>query len=243
MNGRLVPPSGLDAATRDEMYALLRTQFPDVPREVFALDLEHKNWVLLLHNGSPAVLGFSTIRYRRSRFRGRELQVVVSGDTVIAEEAAGSSALSKNWIGALNRLRADDGTPLYWLLIVSGYRTYRFLPVFWREFHPRYDAPMPDETRELMRHLAAEEFGPCFDAASGVVRFPCPQRLRGGLRGIPANRLADPHVAFFADRLPGHENGDELVCLAELSRENLTTAGQRMWDLGNRLFAAAEVVP
>lgn len=243
MNGRLVPPSRLGAATREEMYALLRTQFPDVPREVFSRDLERKNWVLLLHNGSSAIQGFSTMLYQRSWFHGRELQVVVSGDTVIAEAAAGSSALSKHWIGALNHLRVPDGSPLYWLLLVSGYRTYRFLPVFCREFHPRFDVPTPDGTRELMEHLARAQFGSCFDAASGIVRFPRPQRLRDGLRGIPVHRLRDPHVAYFATRLPGHENGDELVCLAELSRENFTAAGRRMWELGGRLFAAADVVP
>ena len=225
------------------MYALLITQFPDIPPDIFARDLDRKNWVLLFEDASGALAGFSTFHYGRSCFGGRELQVVVSGDTVIAESAAGSSALSKHWIGALNRLRADDGTPLYWLLIVSGYRTYRFLPVFCREFHPRHDAATPEDTQALLSHLARERFGENFDATAGIVRFPQPQRLKVELRGIPEHRLQDPHIAYFAARNPGHENGDELVCLAELSYANLTPAGRRMWEVGGRIFATSDPRP
>ena len=40
--------------------------------------------------------------------------------------------------------------------------------------------------------------------------------------------MNDPHVAFFLKRNPGHGDGDELVCLTELSDDNLTRAGRRM---------------
>ena len=49
--------------------------------------------------------------------------------------------------------------------------------------------------------------------------------------------MRDRHVAFFAEKNPGHERGDELICLTELSYENLTAAGRRMWDAGERMFA------
>jgi hypothetical protein len=80
----------------------------------------------------------------------------------------------------------------------------------------------------LLSHLAGERFGPQFDPDSGVVRFANPQRLRPGLEQVPAGRGQDPHVSFFLSRNPGHVNGDELVCLTELSPDNLTAAGRRM---------------
>jgi hypothetical protein len=52
--------------------------------------------------------------------------------------------------------------------------------------------------------------------------------LRPHLAGIPAARLDDPHVAFFARVNPGHVRGDELACLCELADSNLTRAGRRM---------------
>ena len=65
-----------------------------------------------------------------------------------------------------------------------------------------------------------------------MVRFAEPQRLRAHLTGIPDNRKEDPHVSYFARANPGYEQGDELVCLAELSAENLTPAGRRMVAAG-----------
>ncbi|MFH7029318.1 MAG: hypothetical protein ACHBN1_28975 [Heteroscytonema crispum UTEX LB 1556] len=53
--------------------------------------------------------------------------------------------------------------------------------------------------------------------------------LRGCLKGIPQERLQDPHIQFFALHNPGHLQGDELVCLTEICEENLTPAGKRMW--------------
>jgi hypothetical protein len=76
--------------------------------------------------------------------------------------------------------------------------------------------------------LATERFGRSYDPTTGVVHFDRPQLLRPHLAGVPAQRLSDPHVAFFAARNPGHERGDELACLCDLDASNLTRAGRRM---------------
>ena len=115
-----------------------------------------------------------------------------------------------------------------WLLLTSGFRTYRFLPVFWREFFPRFDAATPEFIQRLLDQLAQQRFGTQFCRGAGVVRFVSPQRLRDGLQDIPGGRERDPHIAFFLSRNPGHVSGDELVCLTELCAENLTAAGRRM---------------
>jgi hypothetical protein len=114
------------------------------------------------------------------------------------------------------------------LLLTSGFRTYRFLPVFWREFFPRFDAVTPPLIHELLAHLAEECFGNQFNPGTGIVRFNTPQRLRQDLLGIPEGRESDPHIGFFLSRNPGHGAGDELVCLTELSPQNLTAAGRRI---------------
>jgi len=155
--------------------------------------------------------------------------VLYSGDTIVDAAARADPALPRTWIGAVNRLGdPSSAQPLYWLLLTSGFRTYRFLPVFWRTFWPRHDAPTPPDTQRLLSGLARERFGQSFDPEAGLVRFPNPQRLRDGLLDIPPGRLANPAVAFFARRNPGFRAGDELVCLCELSDDNLTPAGRRM---------------
>ena len=52
-------------------------------------------------------------------------------------------------------------------------------------------------------------------------------RLTAELAAIPDSKREQPHVRFFLDRNPGYVNGDELVCLAEISEANLTSAALR----------------
>lgn len=126
----------------------------------------------------------------------------------------------------MNALRADRSC--YWLLLTSGFRTYRFLPVFWREFFPRHDAPTPPGQQRMLDALAAFQCGQFYDPTTGIVRFARPQRLRAGLAELPEGREKDADIAFFLARNPGHACGDELACITEITAENLTRAGWRM---------------
>ncbi len=230
LTGRLVSRAELSARQVGEMHELLDAHFEGVSFDVFKKDLGEKNWVILLEDGSGCIRGFSTLLHYRSSFDGRPVSVIYSGDTIVDPECWGSAALPRTWIQSVNRLRArHPGDPLFWLLISSGYRTYRFLPLFWKAFFPRYDSPTPVDVRRLLDQVASERFGDAYHPAEGVVRFDRPQVLREELLAIPPGKLEDPHIAFFADRNPGYIHGDELVCLTELAAENLTAAGRRMW--------------
>jgi len=212
----------------DEMFQLLAHHFDGVTRAQFERDLAEKNWVVLIQHDTRLV-GFSTLLVYESLFEGEPVSIVYSGDTIVAPEAWGTTALARGWITAVNQLRERYPRGKYfWLLLTSGFRTYRFLPVFWREFFPHHDTTTPTDIKRLRDQLATEHFGEQYDSFSGIVRFHHPQRLRGELKVIPAERVADPHVAFFVMHNPGHAQGDELVCLTELCPENLTAAGRRM---------------
>ena len=231
MKAQLVRIENLLPSDRTAMYSLLSTHFQGVEQEVFEADLNQKNWVILLEDqASNTLKGFSTLLMYETVFAGEILSVVYSGDTIMDPSAWSSSVLSRAWITSVNQLRSNYSSGrLYWLLISSGYRTYRFLPTFWKEFYPRYDTPTPADAQKLMEFLAQKQFGNWYDEQTGIVRFPHPHILREGLKGIPEERLRDPHIQFFETQNPGHLVGDELVCLTEICEENLTPAGRRMW--------------
>ncbi len=224
----LLPRDALTSNQRDQMFALLCRHFEGVTREQFELDLAAKNWVVEIRQGGE-LLGFSTLLVTDAHWDARPITTIYSGDTIVAREAWGSPRLARTWIGAVNFLRTlFPAQPCHWLLLTSGFRTYRFLPVFWREFHPRFETPIPLRTQRLLVHLAASQYGAAFNAATGIVRFPFPQRLREPLLDMAAGRAADEHVAFFLRRNPGHAMGDELACITEISESNLTAAGERV---------------
>jgi hypothetical protein len=224
----LVSCADLSEARREAMHRLLARHFDGVTREQFARDLNEKSLALLLERDAELV-GFSTLLAYSTRCEGEEINVIYSGDTIVAPEAWGSSALPRAWVAGVDALRATlPRRRCYWLLLTSGFRTYRFLPVFWRCFFPRFDAATPAAMQRRLEALARERFGNQFDAGAGIVRFIQPQRLRAGLETVPPGRRHDPHVAFFLARAPGYAKGDELVCLTDLDPDNLTAAGRRM---------------
>jgi hypothetical protein len=231
MKNRLVRRDELASDDADAMFLLLDKHFQGAKREVFEEDLINKNWIILLYGEDNHQLqGFSTLLLYNTEFEGDKISIVYSGDTIVDPSAWTSSALARSWVAAVNELqtRYSQGK-LYWLLISGGYRTYRFLPVFGRDFYPRYDMKTPDKISRLMHFLAKSRFGKNYDNSLGIVRFPNPHILREGLHGIPSERLHDPHINFFQQQNPGHIYGDELVCLTEISEANLTAAGKRLW--------------
>ena len=228
VHSSLISRGELGSTEAGAMYDLLTRHFVGVDRAGFEKDLGEKNWVLLIWKAAQLV-GFSTLHVYEARDEGTTLSVVYSGDTIVAREAWGTPELARAWIGAVKSLRASaPEQKWYWLLLSSGFRTYRFLPVFWKNFCPRYDAAAPPDMARLLMRLAAARFGRRFDPGTGLVRLEHPQLLRPELSGIPAGRMKDPHIAFFAAQNPRFEAGDELVCLTELSEENLTRAGRRI---------------
>lgn len=221
------PVVTLDRDERAELFALLDAHFEGVTGAQFDRDLDEKDWVLRIRRDGRLV-GFTTLQLYDTSLEGERINVIYSGDTIVAPEAWGSPVLARGWIALVRSLQATrPGERWVWLLLSSGFRTYRFLPVFWRTFSPRHDGGCASDDA-LRVQLASERFGSEFDSAAGVVRFAHPQRLRGVLAAVPGRRDDDPHVRFFLAQNPGHRDGDELVCLTTLSDDNLTPAGARM---------------
>jgi hypothetical protein len=223
----VVPVAALGDGVQGEMRALLARFFEGVRAEDFAADLAEKDRVVLLREAGGALVGFSTFKLYRTAAAGAPRRVLFSGDTVVAPEAWRSPAAVRGWLRAVLALRDEAAEPLDWFLLSSGHRTFRVLTTLFRVHHPDPAGDHPALRRRLAAY-ARERYGDAFDAGRGVVRLSrSVHRLRAGVGDVTAARLHDPAVACFAARNPGHQDGDELACLCELERENLTAAGRR----------------
>jgi hypothetical protein len=209
------------------MFALLATYFTGVDRATFDADLDEKSHAILLRDAAGALRGFSTLLVYETCAAGLDATVIYSGDTIVDRDWWGSAALPLSWLAATRALTASAGArDVYWLLLTSGFRTYRFLPTFFRDFHPRAGAS--PASAAVLDALARERFADRYEADRGVVRFARPQVLVPELLDVPSGRAHDVHVAFFLERNPGFVRGDELVCLAKVTEDNLTAAGLRV---------------
>ena len=229
MKARVISRDQLTANDRERMFSLLTKHFLGVEREVFNADLGEKNWIILIENHKGYLVGFSTIHLYQTVYKDESISVVYSGDTIMDRSAWSSFCLPRAWIRTIKDISSQhDAERIVWLLITSGFRTYRFLPVFWREYYPRYDETTPSEINALINHLARDRFGSQYDERNGIVRFDYPHKLINDLAIVPEGKNTDPHVSFFNQLNPGHIQGDELVCFTEISDENLSAAGRRM---------------
>jgi hypothetical protein len=219
----------LDASQQAQMYRLLCTYFEHVTWQQFTRDLAEKQWVALLTDAaSGQVQGFSTLQRLHACAQGRPVVAFFSGDTIIHRDYWGETLLPRLLGQHAFHLSSGSTAPVYWFLICSGYKTYRYLPLLFREFYPTWQWPMPPDVKQVLDTLARHKFGERYDAARGIVRLSGATPLRPGVADLTPHRLQDPHVAFFAAANPGHTQGDELACLAELCPANLTRAGQRL---------------
>lgn len=225
-----IPRADLTLENVREMFRVFSENFDGATMPIFERDLANKNWVILLRDAQNGALeGFSTLALYETSFRGQPISVVYSGDTIIRREYWGSPELPRTWIKTVLEKSATMPQPLYWLLISSGYKTYRFLTVFYKEFYPCYDKPTPPDMQAIMDQLASERFGSDYHPDLGVARFSeGATPLREGVAEVTDERLHDPHVAFYIERNPGHINGDELVCITRVHPDNFTPAGRRM---------------
>jgi len=213
----------------EEMFAVFRENFEQTSPEIFHRDLNNKDWVILLRDERDCIQGFSTLALYEIEFESQKMSVVYSGDTIIRREFWGTPQLPSAWIHTVLEKSATMRQPLYWLLISSGYKTYRFLSVFYKTFYPHYACPTPPRIQSLMRHLATQRFGDDYLPELGIVRFKIGATpLREGVAEVTDERLHDPHVAHYIKLNPRHDRGDELVCLTQVHPDNFTPAGRRM---------------
>ena len=242
VTGRLDGLATLDQADIHAMCRMLDRHFDGVCADTFQADLQGKTHVVRLFTPEQRLCGFSTLDYRVQMLHGRPAGVVYSGDTIVDPVVWDSAQLGSVWVASVLELHgqaAQPGTPLWWLLLTSGVRTYRYLTACIERYAPAPVARLDGEAEALLGILARARFENRFDPDSGVVRLAHPQRLRGALAEVPPHLARDPLIQVFLARNPGHQAGDELVSLCRLQEGNLTRTGRLALRRG-RLLAQAQ---
>ncbi len=234
LQSRVLPVTQIDADLREAMFGLFSTYYDGADRAHFDRDLDEKHEVVTVWH-DDALVGFTTLHWSLSAYEGREVAVLFSGDTIMDREHWGHQALASAWLQRVGHwsVKRPDCT-LYWLLIVKGHRTYRYMPAFGIEFVPGWrNGPNTADLLRLRNALARDRFGSDFDARDGVVRFRSPRsRLKAEVAQPSERERRLPDVAFFLENNPGYVDGDELVCLCPLAPSNMRPYGRRIYELG-----------
>jgi hypothetical protein len=229
----IVPIAALGDADTRTLFALFARHYEHVDRARFAADLAEKDCVIVLRErGAGVIRGFSTQQVLSFSVDGEPLRALFSGDTIIEPAFWGDQELVRGWCRFAGTVRASSpGVRLFWFLISKGYRTYLYLPLFFRRYLPAPGvSPTPFE-QAAIDTLAEMKFAPYYRRDSGLLEFPDRRgNLTPALAAVPEGRRADPRVRFFLERNPTYAIGTELVCLAEISPGNMRSIAGRALD-------------
>ncbi|MDT8389973.1 MAG: hypothetical protein RRC34_05630 [Lentisphaeria bacterium] len=227
----IIRQENVSSSDREAMFSLQLRHYDGVAAGAFACALADKDWVIQLRDSDGKIVGFSTQKLFRIPAAGRERSFLFSGDTIVSPEHWMESTLAGAFGHLMKRVWEETAYDCHWFLITKGFRTYRFLPVFFKHFIPWHGQTAAEwELADLLKAVAQARFGKDYDPCSGLITPAGGDRLCPELAAIPESRRRDPHVSYFVARNPRYAQGVELACLASIDPDNLNRAGRRVID-------------
>lgn len=223
LKGEIFGIKELAAWQKKRMCHLLNQYFHHITYDCFENDLKEKDWVIVLSEiNSGEIQGFSTQKLLRATIQNRITRAIFSGDTIINKEFWGGTELVKKWFELVfSLLEKERDSKLYWFLISMGYKTYRYLPIYFHDFYPCFNKETPSHQKSVLDAFALMKYPDQYNGNSGIIHFDGDTAcLKEKFAEIPTHRLRDPHVKFFQEKNQFFAQGDELACLAELSEYN-----------------------
>lgn len=224
LEGSLQKVISIRSYQKNRMFSLMKDYYSNVKRDVFESDLSEKDFVILLHDESGEIRGFSTIMTFAEAVQGQSVIVVYSGDTIIEKGYRGEFELQGTWLKyVFSIMRRNPSKKLYWFLTSKGYRTYRMLPAFFKKFYPNHVEETPFYEQYLLDTFASKKFGEQYDRKTGVIHYTNERdSLKEDVDDLTEEKLKDPHIRFFTERNPNYTCGDDLACVAEIDKQNFT---------------------
>jgi hypothetical protein len=117
----------------------------------------------------------------------------------------------------------NPSAKVFWLLICMGCRTYMIMARNFLNYYPCYNRKTPTEIENLRHEIGFKKFGIYYDNKNGIVRFP--QKLRSSLKNdvapIREKELEVPEIRFMTQLNPNYMQGEELLCLGEVSFKSI----------------------
>jgi len=235
LEGDVLKITDLEKHQIDDMFKLFSEYYDNVTQSKFVSDLMEKDWVVLLKDGlSGQIRGFSTQMLLSSEIDGVAIKAIFSGDTIIHKDFWGEPTLARIWLNTFIQLaQKHKDVKLYWFLISMGYRTYRFLPVYFKNFYPRYDQKTPEFDQKVLDAFAAQKYPKEYDPQTGIIKHAIlKEKLKSGVADVSEAKLRNPHVEYFFKRNLEFLDGDELACLTLIEENNLKSIAFRVMGKG-----------
>lgn len=216
-----------------KMYSIFLCYYENTELDTFINDMSRKTGVFMLQRRTDGqIVGFSTVAKMDMKVDGKLIKGVFSGDTIIEQEYWGSRALPLAFSMYLMRtVLRHPLTPVFWLLISKGYKTYLLMANNFFRFYP-HPKNKYQEYKPLVIEYCQRLFPGYYNASSGVLDFgDSYQRLKDSVAPITdVVRKASPAAAFFEECNPEWKRGTELPCIGRAGLSDLFRYFFRYWN-------------
>ena len=220
MKGLVKPIEKCTEKEISAMYALMTEFYDNMDEAVFRRDFSDKDYCLVLYD-EETLVGFTTQKVMSVTVNGREIHGMFSGDTIIHKDHWGELELFKVWANFWFDY-AEKYEEFYWFLICKGYKTYRILPAFWKEFYPNRNTDTPEYEQKIINAYASLLYPEEYNPDTGVIEYKhVKDKLRSGVADVDSHRIKNKDIAFFCNKNPGHVSGNDLACLARVDKRHL----------------------
>jgi hypothetical protein len=228
LHGHIIEVQQLTEQEKKDMFSLMDEFYDDISFPVFIEDLEEKDYCILLFGTDKRIKGFSTQKIMSVEVGGEKVFGVFSGDTIIHKDCWGSMELYKLFAKCFISYGKQYGC-FYWFLISKGYKTYKMLPLFFNDFYPNHKVKTPTFEQELIHSFGCTKYPNEYSRERGVIFYKGNKdKLKVGVADITAKQLKDLNVIHFLKLNPEYFKGNDLVCIAKLTEENLKPAVKRL---------------
>lgn len=221
LKGKVQPVSEFTEDELSTMYSLMAQFYDNTDEAVFRRDFFDKDYCLVLRHENDGIVGFTTQKIMELDVDGKKIHGIFSGDTIIHNEYWGDIELFKVWARFWFEF-AEGYDEFYWFLICKGYKTYRIMPLFWKEFYPNYRCETPALEKSIIDAYAAELYPDEYDRESGVIVYKgVKDKLKSGVADVGSHEMKNKDIAFFCKANPDYIKGNDIACLARIDRSLL----------------------
>tara|TARA_Y100001954_G_scaffold92887_1_gene101693 strand:+ start:4765 stop:5499 length:735 start_codon:yes stop_codon:yes gene_type:complete len=220
---KLVKSNSINDRDINRMYSLMQENYDFILLENFKKDLIKKDYIGLLIDNNMTIQGFTTYAFNPNNYSNKKYNILFSGDTVISENFTGTQELTKGWgktVGFF--IKKYPEKKLLWYLMSKGYKTYLYLPFFFKKYYPALEESRNDQRlKKIINEFSNLIYPDCWNEELGIIKF---KKRLGQVKEKHILKSIDKknkHIDFFLEKNPGYINGDELVCMAEVDIDNL----------------------
>ncbi|MFT6030019.1 MAG: hypothetical protein ACI8O8_001762 [Oleiphilaceae bacterium] len=203
-----------------EMHKLFIQYYNNADLQTFVTDMGKKTGVFILEDKAQnRIVGFSTWT-EMEVIQGEQKSIgIFSGDTVVERAYWGNRELQKIFAKKLFTTKLKyPKTPVFWLLISKGYKTYLLLTNNFHQYYPCHQSHNP-KLEAIVDEYCEHLYPHAYDRKNRLLNFGnAYQHLKEDVACITEEmKNMDKNIRYFEKLNPSWKQGTELPCAGEVT--------------------------